>query len=125
MENKKKRINIIDSNAILHRAYHALPPLATQKGELVSAVYGFLLVFFKVLKELQPDYIVATFDLPGPTLRHKKFKAYKATRPKTPEEFYSQIPKIKEILKRCGVLELYLDLISPEFLGLERKQPLS
>ena len=94
MENKKKRFIIIDSNAILHRAYHALPPLATQKGELVSAVYGFLLVFFKVLKELEPDYIVATFDLPGPTFRHKKFKDYKTNRPKTTEEIYSQRSKI-------------------------------
>ena len=62
-----------------------------------------MLVFFKAIKELQPDYIVATFDLPGPTFRHKKFKAYKATRPKAPEEFYLQIPKIKEILKSFNV----------------------
>ncbi|HDZ54235.1 MAG TPA: hypothetical protein ENI19_00905 [Candidatus Nealsonbacteria bacterium] len=99
----EKRFIIIDGHAILHRAYHALPPLTTKKGELVSAVYGFLLVFFKAIKELQPDYIVATFDLPGPTFRHKKFEAYKATRPKTPEEFYLQIPRIKEILKSFNV----------------------
>lgn len=103
MEDKKKRFIIIDGNAILHRAYHALPPLTTKKGELVSAVYGFLLVFLKALKELQPDYIAATFDLPGPTFRHKKFEAYKATRPKTPEELCLQIPKIKEILKSFNV----------------------
>jgi len=99
----EKRFIIIDGNSILHRAYHALPPLTTKKGELVSAIYGFLLVFLKTLKELRPDYIVATFDLPGPTFRHEKFKAYKATRPKTPEELYSQIPKLKEILKSLNV----------------------
>jgi DNA polymerase-1 len=103
MEKEKKRLIIIDSNSLLHRAYHALPPLTTKKGELVSAIYGFLLVFLKAIRELQPDYLVATFDLPAPTFRHKKFKNYKATRPKAPEELYSQIPKLKEILKNFNV----------------------
>lgn len=102
MENTKLLI-IIDGNAILHRAYHALPPLTTEKGEPISAVFGYLLAFFKAIKELQPDYIAATFDLPAPTFRHKIFKDYKSTRPKTPEEFYLQIPKIKEILKGFNV----------------------
>lgn len=95
----KKRFIIIDGNSVLHRAYHALPPLTTKKGELVNAVYGFLLVFFKAIKEFQPDFIAATFDLPSPTFRHIKFKAYKATRPKTPEELLRQLTKIKEVLR--------------------------
>jgi len=100
---EKKRLIIIDSNSIIHRAYHALPPLTTKKGELVNAVYGFLLVFFKVLREFKPDFVVATFDFPAPTFRHKEFKAYKATRPKAPDELYNQIPKVKEILKSFNV----------------------
>jgi len=103
MNGKKKRLIIIDSNSLIHRAYHALPPLTTKKGELVNAVYGFLLVFLKALKEFQPDYIAACFDLPGPTFRHKKFKEYKAKRPPTPEELCQQIPKVKEILKSFDV----------------------
>jgi len=99
----KKHLIIIDSNSIIHRAYHALPSLTTKKGELVNAVYGFLLVFFKAIRELQPDFIAATFDFPGPTFRHKKFKEYKAKRPPAPEELYQQIPKVKEILKAFGV----------------------
>lgn len=99
----KKRLIIIDGNALVHRAYHALPPLTTKKGELVNAIYGFLLVFLKALRELQPDFIAATFDLPAPTFRHQKFKEYKATRPKAPDELYNQIPKIKEILKAFSV----------------------
>lgn len=99
----KKRLIIIDSNSIIHRAFHALPPLTTKKGELVNAVYGFLLVFLKVLRELKPDFVFATFDFPGPTFRHKEFKEYKATRPKAPAELYNQIPKIKEILKFFNV----------------------
>jgi len=100
---EKKRLIIIDSNSIIHRAYHALPPLSTKKGELVNAVYGFLLVFFKVLREFQPDFVVATFDFPAPTFRHQEFKEYKATRPKAPDELYNQIPKVKEILNSFNV----------------------
>jgi len=103
MLEEKKRLIIIDSNSIIHRAFHALPPLTTKKGELVNAVYGFLLVFLKVLREFQPDFMVATFDFPAPTFRHKKFKEYKATRPKAPDELYNQIPKVKEILESFNV----------------------
>jgi len=103
MENEKKRLLIIDSNSIIHRAYHALPPLTTKKGELVNAVYGFLLVFFKALKDFRPDFIVAAFDYPAPTFRHKKYKEYKAKRPKAPEELYDQIPKVKEVLRGFSV----------------------
>ena len=103
MNGKKKRLIIIDSNSLIHRAYHALPALTTKKGELINAVYGFLLVFLRALKEFQPDYIAACFDLPGPTFRHKKFKEYKAKRPPTPEELCQQIPKVKEVLKSFDV----------------------
>ena len=96
---EKKRLIIIDSNSIIHRAYHALPPLSTKKGELVGAIYGFLLVFFKAIKEFQPDFVVACFDVPGPTFRHQKYKKYKAKRPPLPEDLGQQITKIKEILK--------------------------
>lgn len=100
---KTKRLLILDSNSIIHRAYHALPPLATKKGELVNAVYGFLLVFLRAIKEFRPDFIAATFDFPGPTFRHKKYKKYKAKRPPAPESLYQQIPKVKETLISFGV----------------------
>lgn len=99
----KKRLIVIDSNAVIHRAFHALPPLTTKKGELVNAIYGFLLVFFKAIKEFQPDFVVATFDFPAPTFRHEKYKLYKATRKKAPQELYEQIPKIKEILESFNI----------------------
>ena len=99
----KKRLIILDSNSIIHRAYHALPPLTTKKGEVVGAVYGFLLVFLKAIKEFQPDFVIACFDVPGPTFRHKKYKEYKAKRPPAPEDIYQQIPKVKEVLKAFNV----------------------
>lgn len=106
MEEKKKRLIIIDGHALIHRAYHALPPLTTKKGKLVNAVYGFLLVFFKALRELRPDFIVATFDLPAPTFRDKLYKEYKATRPKTPDDLNQQIPIVKKVLNALGI-EIY------------------
>ena len=89
---------IIDGNALLHRAWHALPPLTTQKGEIVNAVYGFIQILFKAFKELEPTYCVVTFDRRGPTFRHKQYAEYKATRVKQPDELYAQIDRIKEIL---------------------------
>jgi len=93
-----ERLLILDANSILHRVYHALPPLTTKKGELVNAIYGFLLVLFRVIKEFKPDYICACFDFPAKTFRHEKFKEYKAQRPPCPKDLASQIPKLKEIL---------------------------
>jgi DNA polymerase-1 len=94
---------LIDSHALIHRAFHALPPLTTKKGERVNAVYGFILVLLKVLKELKPDYVAAAFDLPGPTFRHKEFEDYKATRVKAPDELYAQIGRVKETVNAFGI----------------------
>lgn len=103
MENNKKRLIIIDSNSLIYRAYYALPLFENKNKEIVGAIYGFLLAFFKMIKDFQPDFVVATFDLPAPTFRHKKYKEYKAGRPPTPKEIYRQIPKIREILKVFNV----------------------
>lgn len=89
---------IIDANSIIYRAFHALPPLTTKKGDLVNAVYGFLLVLLRVMKEFNPEFIVACFDTAAPTFRHKQFKEYKAQRPPVPESLSKQIPKVKEAL---------------------------
>lgn len=94
-----EKVLILDSNSILHRAFHALPKLTTKKGEPTGAIYGFLLALFKAIKEIQPDYIFAAFDFPAKTFRHLEFKEYKIQRPKTPQELAIQIPLLKEILK--------------------------
>jgi DNA polymerase-1 len=99
----EKRLIIIDSNALLHRAFHALPPLATKSGQETGAVYGYLLTLFKAIKDLNPDYIVACFDTKAKTFRHEKFQAYKAQRPITPSGIISQIPVAKEVLQAFGI----------------------
>jgi len=98
-----KRFVIIDANALIHRAFHSMPVLTDKNGQPTNAVYGFISVFIRMLSQLKPDYVVAAFDLPQPTFRHKEFAAYKANRPKTPQDLESQIPKVKEILRAFGV----------------------
>lgn len=100
---KKNNFLIIDSSALLYRAFHALPPLINKEGEQMGGVYGFLLLFFKSIKEIKPKFIIACFDHPSKTFRHKKFKEYKAQRPKTPKEIVDQIPKIKKVFKKFNI----------------------
>src|SRR3990167_2992194 len=102
-EEKNKILVLIDAHALIHRAYHALPPLNTGSGELVNAVFGFSSILLKMLKDLAPDYIAATFDLAGPTFRHKEFEAYKATRVKAPDELYAQITRVKDVLAAFNI----------------------
>jgi DNA polymerase-1 len=98
-----KKLIIIDSNALLHRAFHALPPLTTKSGQETGAVYGYLLTLFKAIKDLQPTHIVACFDTKAKTFRHEKFEQYKIHRPATPTGIISQIPITKEVLEVMGI----------------------
>jgi len=100
---KKQKLIIIDSNALIHRAFHALPPLTNKKGELINAVYGFTMILIKVIKDIGPDYIVATFDRKEKTFRHTEYKDYKATRVKQPDELYAQIPIVKQVLEAFDI----------------------
>jgi len=98
-----KKFILIDSHALIHRAYHALPPLTTKSGELVNAVYGFTSILIKTISDFKPDYIAAAFDSPELTFRHKEYKEYKATRVKAPDDLYAQIPRVKEILTAFNI----------------------
>ena len=103
MLDKTRKLILIDGNALMHRAYHALPPLTTKKGEVVNAVYGFTSVLLKVIKDLKPDYMICAFDVAGGTFRDKIYKDYKAGRKKPDQEFYDQIPKIKEVVRVLNI----------------------
>lgn len=102
-KNKPEKIVIIDSHALIHRAYHALPPLTSPQGEMVQAVYGFASVLIRVLKDLKPEYAVAAFDMAGPTFRHEEFKDYKAQRPETDKELIKQFPLVRELVSAFGI----------------------
>ncbi|MBI4092333.1 MAG: DNA polymerase I [Candidatus Kerfeldbacteria bacterium] len=102
MEHKQKLV-IVDGNALIHRSFHALPPLSTKKGELVNAVYGFAAVLLKMFRELKPTHVVVCFDRREKTFREKEFAEYKATRVKAPQELYDQIPRVKQLVESFNI----------------------
>ena len=97
IQNKNKRIVLLDSHAILHRAYHALPDFSSSKGEPTGALYGLVSMLINIIAELKPDYVVACFDLPKPTYRHEAYKDYKAGRVKTDEALIAQIKRSRDV----------------------------
>ncbi len=99
----KKKLYLIDGNAYIHRAFHALPPLTNSSGRMVNAVYGFTRMVLKILRQEKPDYIAVCFDFPAPTFRHKEFAEYKATRKETPDELKEQIPLAHKIVKALNI----------------------
>ncbi|MDR1721302.1 MAG: DNA polymerase I [Endomicrobium sp.] len=101
-----KKFFIIDGNAYIHRAYHALPPLSISDGRQVNAVYGFIKLLLKIKNDFKFGYIVICFDYPSKNFRHEIFKDYKANR-KTPDEaFITQIPIAKEAVKALSIVEI-------------------
>lgn len=97
------KILLLDANALLHRSYHALPPLTTPKGEQVNAVYGFASALLKAIKDEKPDYAVACFDVGRETFRNNIYKEYKGTRKESDESLTLQIPRVKEIVEVLGI----------------------
>lgn len=99
----KKRIVVLDSHAILHRAYHALPEFSTSKGEPTGALFGVATMLLKTIDELEPDYIIAARDLPGGTFRHEQFDGYKATRGEIDDALVAQLERAPEVFEAFGV----------------------
>ncbi len=100
---KKKKLVLIDSHAILHRAYHALPDFSSSRGEPTGALYGLSTMLMGIIKDQDPDYIVACFDLPKPTYRHIAYEGYKSGRKKTDDELVSQIIRSRDIFKAFDI----------------------
>ena len=92
------KIVLLDGNSLVHRAFHALPPLTNAKGELLNATYGFTMMLLRALGDIRPSHIAAAFDTPRPTFRHKRFEAYKGTRPPMAEGLGPQFARVDEVL---------------------------
>lgn len=103
MTKKMKRLVLLDAHAIIHRAYHALPDFSSSKGEPTGALYGLIAMLLKIVADLKPDYIVACFDLPGPTHRHKEYEAYKATRAKAEDALVAQLIRSRDVFEAFGI----------------------
>ena len=97
------KLVLLDSHAIIHRAYHALPEFATSKGEPTGALYGLVAMLLKIIMDLKPNFIVACFDLPGPTHRHEAYEAYKSGRAKTDDNLILQLERAKDVFKAFGI----------------------
>jgi DNA polymerase-1 len=101
---------LFDGNALVHRAFHALPPLTQPKtGELVNAVYGFASTLLKVFADFKPTHWAVAFDRPTPTFRHEMFEEYKAQRPATPEELKSQIKRVHQLVEAFHIPVFEID----------------
>jgi DNA polymerase I len=100
---------LIDGNAIMHRAYHALPPFKAADGTPTNVVYGYLSMLNKVIVDFKPDYLISCFDTPKPTFRNKLFKNYQIQRPKIENEFIVQIPLVKQALDASGIERMEKD----------------
>ena len=101
-----EKMVLIDGNSIMNRAFYGIMGsnmLRTKEGIYTNAIYGFLAILFKILDDIQPEYMAVAFDLKAPTARHKLYKEYKATRKGMPEELAMQMPIIKEILKAMNI----------------------
>jgi DNA polymerase I len=97
------RLVLIDGNAVLHRAYHALPPLTAPDGSFVNAVYGFTAMLIRLFHDLHPTHFAVAFDRPAPTFRKKLFKDYQAKRPEMDKELSGQIEKVHEVVRAFGI----------------------
>lgn len=97
------KIVLLDSNSLIHRAYHALPSLNNSKGQATGAIYGFLNILLSIIKKENPTHIAAAFDLKGDTFRNEMYKEYKATRKPMDVELASQFEPIKKLLRLMGI----------------------
>lgn len=102
-DKSNKRFFLIDGNSFCYRAYYAIRHLSNSKGQPTNAIYGFITMIRKIIKEEKPDMLAVAFDLKGPTFRHEKFKDYKVTRKPMPEDLVSQLPLIKRLLAAYNI----------------------
>ncbi len=96
------KVLLVDGNAIIHRSFHALPPLTAKDGTMVNAVYGFATALMKAMKDIKPTHVAVAFDMKGPTFRDDIYDQYKATRVKAAQELYDQIPLAHDLVAAFG-----------------------
>ena len=99
----KKRIVLLDTHAIIHRAYHALPEFTGPSGAPTGALYGLVSMLLKIITDLKPDYIAACYDLPKPTIRHEAYEGYKATRVKTDDALALQLQESRKVFEAFSI----------------------
>ena len=106
---EQKTLVLIDGSSYLHRAFHALPPLTTAKGEPTGAIYGVVNMIKKMINDYKPTYIAVVFDAKGKNFRHEIYPQYKATRPPMEKDLQVQIEPLHEIIKAMGLPLVVVD----------------
>lgn len=104
-----KKLVLIDGNAILHRAFHALPPLNNKDGIPTNAVYGFFSMLFKIIADLKPEYLIVCFDKKAPTFRKQMYVGYQAKRPSMSDDLVPQIELVHKALDSAKVQHFEID----------------
>lgn len=99
----KKRLFLIDGNSFCYRAFYAIRSLSNSKGQPTNAVYGFVTMLGKIIKENAPDMLAVAFDMKGPTFRHKRYDEYKIHRKPMPDELVGQMPYIKKVVSAYNI----------------------
>jgi DNA polymerase-1 len=97
------KLVLIDGNAILHRAYHALPPLTTKSGEPINAVYGFVSILLRIINDMKPTHLAVCFDRQERTFRKEKYVKYQAQRPVMDDFLSSQVTKMHDVLDAFSI----------------------
>ncbi|MEJ2602448.1 MAG: DNA polymerase I [Gammaproteobacteria bacterium] len=100
---RREKLVLVDGSSYLYRAFHALPPLTTSRGEPSGAVLGVLNMLNKLVREEEPAHIAVVFDAPGKTFRDEMFEEYKANRPPMPDELRAQVDPLLEAVEAMGL----------------------
>lgn len=100
---KQQKLAIIDAHALIHRAYHALPPMSTPEGIPTNAAYGFTSMLLKMVSQLKPTHVVAAFDMKGPTFRHAEYAEYKANRKAPSDDLIPQFEVVRDIVRAFNI----------------------
>jgi DNA polymerase-1 len=100
---EQKRLILLDAHAIIHRAYHALPDFTSPNGEPTGALYGLTTMILGIVKEFQPDYIAAAYDLPGKTFRHEAYEEYKGGRKEADDALVRQLETSREVMEALNI----------------------
>jgi DNA polymerase-1 len=104
-----KKLVLIDGNAIIHRAFHALPPLNNKDGFPTNAVYGFFMMLLKIVDDLNPEYLVVCFDKKAPTFRKQLYSGYQATRPAPSDDLIPQFDVVHKTLDSAKITHFEVD----------------
>lgn len=105
---EKQKLLVIDGSAILHRAFHALPPFTAPDGTPTNALFGFAKMLLSLVDQVKPEYLTVCFDSPVPTFRKKLLATYQSQRPKTPDEYKVQVPLTQKFLDKANIAHFFL-----------------